>query len=72
MATPGDDWLPLGRASAAAGVNARTLGRWVAAGKLRARRAIVNGLPAKLVSVAEVRRLVGEGVRPGRPPAKRR
>lgn len=63
----GGDYLPLRKAADEAGVSRHTLGRWVKARKLASRDGTSGGLPAKLVSVAEVRRLVGDGLKAGRP-----
>ena len=64
---PKDDWQPLSKAATLAGVHRLTLGRWVKARKLRTRTGYVRNLKATLVNVADVKKLVGEGVRPGRP-----
>ena len=68
MAKQDDDLRPINEAAELAEVHRNTLGRWVKAGKLKPRRELRGNMMATLVSLAEVRRLVGEGLKPGRPP----
>jgi transposase-like protein len=63
------DLSSLSDAADAVGMNRNTLARWVKAGKLKAETGYVRNLQTTLVSLADVRRLVGEGIGPGRPPA---
>lgn len=66
---PADDvWQPLNRAAEIVGVHRVTLSRWVKAKRLKTRKGQVRNLQATLVNIEDVRRLVGEGLKPGRPP----
>ena len=52
------------------GINRRTLGRWVDKGMVKTRPGQVRNLTAKLVDVSTVRKLVGDGIKSGRPKGK--
>lgn len=70
MASKIDELLPLNEAAELVGAHRNTLSRWVKSGKLKATREIKGNVVAAMVSVAEVRRLVGDGLKAGRPPAE--
>jgi transposase-like protein len=65
-----DEVLSITRAARKTGISRITLRRWVIAGKLKAKAKMVNNRPTTLVSLAAVRKLVGDGVKPGRPKKK--
>ena len=62
------DRRPIADAAQLVGVHRNTLSRWVKAGKLPAIREIRGNVVATLVSVSDVRKLVGTGIKAGRPP----
>ncbi len=57
----------MSRAAKSAGVHRVTVAKWVSEGKLKTRTKPVRNLTATLVNLAEVRKLVGGGLKPGRP-----
>jgi hypothetical protein len=64
----GDEWLPITDTAYLVGINRNTIRRWLNAGKLESRPGPPKGnVMTKLVSVAAVRALVGDGIHAGRP-----
>jgi hypothetical protein len=61
------DFVSIGEASAVAGVNRNTISRWIGRGLLKTKPSIINRRPVVLVSLAAVKKLVGDGIKPGRP-----
>ena len=64
-----DDFQTMSRAAGLAGVDRKSISRWVKAGLLKSKREQVRNLTATLVSVKAVRELAKER-RPGRPSKK--
>ena len=65
-AKPRDEAVRIGAAAEMLGVSADTLRRWIAAGKLRARRSRGG---QRLIALSDVLRLAGARRKPARPPA---
>jgi predicted site-specific integrase-resolvase len=66
-----DSMKPIKEVAGIVGIDRNTLARWVAAGKVKGKRSMGKRLPVVLVSVAAVRKLVGDGISPGRPRLKK-
>jgi hypothetical protein len=64
------DWTPITTVADLVNVNRLTLRRWVNAGKLKAKPGIVDRRPVVLVSLTAARKLVGNGLKMGRPKKK--
>lgn len=62
-----DDWQPLSTAAEICGVHRLTLGAWARRGKIKKRSGMIRNLKATLVNIPEVKAIVAQGVRRGRP-----